>query len=62
MLWEAGNGGLSLDFDAALDGLDDVEALPDALDGLHDDVEAMFLASVEPRFAAELGIVLEDQT
>jgi uncharacterized protein (TIGR04255 family) len=60
--WEAGDGGLSLDFDVARDGLDDVGALEDALDRLHGDVEALFVASVEPRFAADLGVRVEEPT
>lgn len=62
VLWEAGDRRLSLDFDVALDGLDDVDALSHALDRLHDDVEALFLASVEPGFAADLGIPVEEPT
>ena len=54
--WEAGNASLLLDLDIALEGLDDVGALPDALDRLHDDVEELFVAAVEPPFAAALGV------
>lgn len=62
VLWEASNSALSLDFDVALDDLEDVDSLSGTLDRLHDDVEALFLASVEPRFAAELGISVEEPT
>ena len=60
--WEEGDAGLSLDFDVALDGLADVGRLGDVLDHLHDDVEALFQASVEPRFASDLGVRLEEPT
>ena len=58
--WEAGNGNLLLDLDIALEGLDDVAALAVALDRLHDDVEEVFVAAVEPSFAAALGVPGEE--
>ena len=54
--WEVCNGSLLLDLDMALEALDDVGALAYALDELHDDVEELFVAAVEPPFAAAPGV------
>ena len=62
VLQEVTDNALALDFDVALEGLDDIEALSGALDQLHADVEDLFIASVEPRFAVALGILAEEPT
>lgn len=54
--WDAADdAGLVIDLDVARDGLDDLTAMVSVLDDLHADVEELFLASVEPEFAARLG-------
>lgn len=54
-----GDPDVVLDFDVARDGLDDLSALAGTLDGLHDDVEALFLASIDPEYASSLAGVRE---
>lgn len=49
-----GDSGLLVDLDVARDGLEDLATMADTLQALHADVEELFLASVEPRFAALL--------
>lgn len=49
-----GDAGLLLDLDVALDGLEDLVSMADALQALHADVEELFLASVAPWYAASL--------
>lgn len=57
-----GDAGLLLDLDVARDGLENLATMADALQALHADVEEIFLASVEPWFAASLVGAREEPT
>lgn len=61
--WDAaGDGSLVLDLDVACDGVEDLTALASTLDALHADVEALFVASVDPSFAASIVVASEEAT